>query len=46
MEVVLLAKCVKKAERVKRVRDEVARELVWNEGWSYISKSEFKKLKK
>jgi hypothetical protein len=41
-----MAKCVKKGDKVKRVRDDVARELVDNQGWTYIPKSEWKRLKK
>ena len=40
-----MAKCVKKGDQVKRVRDEEARKLVDSDGWQYIPKSEWKRLR-
>ena len=40
-----MAKCVQKGDEVKRVRDEEAQELVDSQGWKYIPKSEWKRLK-
>ena len=45
MGVNALAKCVKKGEQVRRVSDKDAAVLVAKEGWQYIPKSEYKRLK-
>lgn len=36
-------KCIKKHGEIKRLKNDVAEELVSNEGWNYCSKSEWKK---
>jgi hypothetical protein len=39
-----MAKCIQKGDKVKRVSDKEALKLV-DEGWKYIPKSEWKRLK-
>jgi len=38
-------KCVKKHGEIKRVKNEVALEMVYNQGWKFCPKSEWKKLR-
>jgi hypothetical protein len=39
-----MAKCIRKGDEVKRVKDDEAEEFI-KKGWKYIPKGEYKRLK-